>query len=79
MGFELHHGVRRGRIQVLPEVGGWLHVVEEFEKTHQYELRRFPGRTLILLIDFDGDAGRRQYVAARIPIDLRNRVFVLGV
>ncbi|MBI2687804.1 MAG: hypothetical protein HYX27_15950 [Acidobacteria bacterium] len=78
-GFALHQGVGSRRYQVLPEAGGWRHVLEAFEKTHQLELRRLPCRHLVLLIDFDGDTERREYVNGRIPADLRDRVFVLGV
>jgi hypothetical protein len=42
-------------------------------------MRRYPGRYVVLLLDFDGQADRSDRVKERIPEDLRSRVFLLGV
>lgn len=42
-------------------------------------MRSYPDRMLILLIDFDEQESRYQNVKSRIPGDLNDRVFVLGV
>lgn len=67
------------QIQVLPEAGGWSHVVNNFRKNHQDAMRLCPDRRLVLLLDFDGDGSRRSNIEARIPADLQDRVFLLGV
>ena len=36
-------------------------------------------RHVLALVDFDGDAGRRNEVLAVVPPDFHERVFVLGV
>jgi len=66
------------RIQVLPEAGGWMAVLDTFETDHVAKMDRFNERYMVLLIDFDGNAGRINYVKNRIPDRLRDRVFVLG-
>jgi len=66
------------RIQVLPEVGGWMAVLDTFLTDHVAEMDRFPERNLVLLIDFDGEEGRLNYAQSRIPGRLRDRVFILG-
>ena len=66
------------RIQVLPEVGGWGAVLNTFETDHIKGMERYPGRYMVLLIDFDSDEGRLNIAAERIPQHLRDRVFVLG-
>jgi hypothetical protein len=66
------------RIQVRPEAGGWIKVLERFESDYVPGMNRYPGRFLVLLIDFDGNAGRLNDATNRIPEQLRNRVFILG-
>jgi hypothetical protein len=67
------------RIQVLPEAGGWLSACERFTSEHVRGLREYPKRYFVLLIDFDGKNDRADKVRERIPEDLRDRVFLLGV
>ena len=66
------------RIQVLPEVGGWMAVLDTFLADHVAGMDRFPERYLVLLIDFDGDEGRLNYAMNEIPERLRDRVFIVG-
>ena len=77
--FQAHHAVNFTKTQVLPEARGWNRVVDDFEAVHCSELKRYPNRYLILLIDFDGDSARRQLVQSKIPEDIQGRVFVIGV
>ena len=77
-GFVVHDTVNSRLIQILPEAGGWRHVLEEFESVHLKELRIYPKRRILLLIDFDKRGDRRQVVAVRIPADVRGRVFLIG-
>jgi hypothetical protein len=67
------------RIQILPEVGGWLSVCERFVSEHVKGLREYPERYLVLLLDFDNQTDRAERVRERIPEDLVGRVFLLGV
>ena len=77
-GFELE--VRYGRrIQTQPEAGGWLAVCEIFLSEHVKEMRKFPERRLVLLLDFDNQSDRPDIVKEGVPEDLRDRVFLLGV
>jgi hypothetical protein len=74
-GLEVQH---YRRIQILPEVGGWLNVIETFLSEHVKGLREYPERRLVLLLDFDGQNDRPDWIKERIPQDLRCRVFLLG-
>lgn len=66
-------------IQILPNANGWGKVVEKFKKDHVLEMRQFPDRRMILLIDFDKNENRLSHIQKEIPPDIMNRVFVLGV
>ena len=76
-GFESHASVRDVHMRILPEARGWRRVLDEFDATHSSELKKYPNRFLVLLIDFDEDGARRQLVQSRIPADLLERVFGL--
>ena len=77
-GFLLDQSLANSRIQVLEEVGGWNEVLEHFLSEHVAEMERYPERSMVLLIDFDGDPTRLQYAKNRIPGHLTDRVYVLG-
>lgn len=66
------------RLQVLAPAGGWNRVFDAFESDHIREMERNSNRFMVLLIDFDGDAGRLQRSKGRIPPHLAERVLVLG-
>ena len=78
-GFLLHHQLNDRSIQVLPYVGGWQVVVEKFTKSFITTMRQYPQRRMVLLIDFDTNDDRFEYVSQHIPGDLKDRVFVLGI
>lgn len=67
------------RIQVLPEAGGWREVLERFSNNYVKKMERYPESFMILLIDFDGKEDRLAEAKAKVPDDLADRVFVLGV
>ncbi len=73
---EVWHG---RRVQVLVEVGGWSHVRDDFLDNQQNAMRRFPERRVVLLLGFDDTADRRSKLEERIPPELRDRVFLVGV
>ncbi|MGK7905071.1 MAG: hypothetical protein AB4352_27425 [Hormoscilla sp.] len=78
-GFILHPNLNSRAIQVLPPSGGWKKVLDDFQKVHALEMQNIPHRMILLLIDFDRDEDRLSYVESKIPEELRDRVFVLGV
>ncbi|MDL5054042.1 hypothetical protein QQ056_10870 [Oscillatoria laete-virens NRMC-F 0139] len=78
-GFLLHPKLNLRSIQVLPYVGGWKAVLEKFIKSFAPTMRQYPERKIVLLIDFDEQDNRRDYINQQIPDDLKDRVFVIGV
>jgi hypothetical protein len=77
-GFLLDQYLSNRKIQVLQEAGGWTQVLERFKSDHVVGMNRYPGRLMVLLIDFDGDQARLTRAKAQIPEPLTDRVFVLG-
>lgn len=78
-GFSLNLNLDSRRIQVLPPSGGWKAVIAEFETNHISAMRTYTKSRMILLIDFDDRENRLSYVKTKIPDDLKERVFILGV
>jgi hypothetical protein len=78
-GFILNSNINEPAIQVLPIANGWEKVVANFNDNHVAEMRKLSERTIVLLIDFDEQEDRLNYVMSQIPEDLHDRVFVLGV
>lgn len=77
-GFLLEHSLATRRMQILEEAGGWQEVLNRFKEDHVPEMDRYPGRFMVLLIDFDGREDRLIAARAAIPNHLKERVFVLG-
>jgi hypothetical protein len=65
-------------IQILHPADGWIKLLDKFESFHVLEMRTYPLRHIVLLIDFDDDANRLNRIKSRVPADLEDRVFVLG-
>lgn len=78
-GFLLNPQLNERSIQVLPYAGGWKVVIERFTKDFAPTMRQYPGRFFVLLIDFDEEESRFDYVKQQIPDDLIDRVFILGI
>jgi hypothetical protein len=79
-GFLLAPNLDDRAVKVLPLAKGWGKAVEEFKKEHASEMRQFPERMMVFLIDFDNNyKNRLSYVERYIPEELKARVFVLGV
>ena len=66
------------QVQVLPEAGGWLSVLECFQSDHVSPLERLTTRHMLLVIDFDTEPLRREKANEYIPAHLADRVFVIG-
>jgi|HubBroStandDraft_4_1064222.scaffolds.fasta_scaffold981346_2 hypothetical protein len=78
-GFHLQVDMARQRqMQVLPVAGGWMELLNRFKSEHVRAMDRCPSRFMVLLIDFDGRKNRLQSAKAAIPVQLADRVFVLG-
>jgi len=77
-GFRLDQHLLNWKIQVLEEAGGWSKVLELFKKDLIVGMNRYLGRSVVLLIDFDGHPERLTNAQAEIPEHLSERVFILG-
>jgi hypothetical protein len=66
-------------MRVLEVAGGWSRVLEDFESDEIAGMRKWGSRFMVLLIDFDGHHDRLEQAKGRIPDDLTDRVFILGV
>lgn len=76
-GFMLQVSTRQ--IQVFNPAGGWLKVIDDFESGYVAHLHSHADCVMVLLIDFDGHhEDRLRDVKARVPLELADRVFVLG-
>src|SRR5580704_8616679 len=62
-------------IQVLEAAGGWEAVLNRFASDHVADMEKYPGRHMVLLIDFDGKTDRLSYATGKILGHLRERVF----
>jgi hypothetical protein len=78
-GFLLCPNLNERAIQILPPRGGWMKVLEFFTKEHVPEMIKYKERQVVLLIDFDMDCDRFHYATSKIPNDLKERVFIIGV
>ena len=79
-GFVDHPAVNEQRVQVMPPAGGWLSVLETFEKEYVPKLRKsLPLGYVVLVVDFDGhETERRSLFATHIPEEIRDHVFLVG-
>ena len=71
--------VKDRQFQIEDVAGGWRRVMEVFLTDYASEMRKYPRRYTILLLDFDGHPEERlDWAREQIPEELRPRVFVLG-
>lgn len=78
-GFLLDPSLNQRAIHPLPVAGGWVKVREDVSATQVAQLRKYPERHLVLLIDFDEDVVERTRAFQEvIPDDVRDRVYLLG-
>jgi hypothetical protein len=79
VGFVLGVDTKHSRqIYILPVAGGWTQVLERFLTDEATDMEAWPHRYMVLLIDFDKDERRLDNATSRIPLSLRDRVFILG-
>lgn len=77
-GFLLDSSLRAERIQILSVAGGWRALLERLQRDYIRPLQIYTSRYMVLLVDFDNDLNRLEFVQKDIPSNLRSRVFVLG-
>ena len=77
-GFLLGDRMSTRQIQVLEAAGGWIEVLDRFKSDQVGGMNKYPGRFMVLLIDFDGKEDRLDKARAAIPDNLLDRVLVLG-
>ena len=77
-GFLLYQPLSVRQIYVLKEAGGWTQVLVRFKSDHVVGMDCYPGRFMVLLIDFDDKRERLTKAKAVIPEHLTERVFILG-
>jgi hypothetical protein len=70
--------LRARSIQVLTPAGGWGQVIERFKSDYVASMSQYTERFMVLLIDFDEQADRLDYVRRQIPDALKDRVFIIG-
>jgi hypothetical protein len=78
-GFLLDPNLNDSAIQILPPLGGWTKVLNFFKDNHVSGMYKYKDRMMLLLVDFDQDEKRLGNIKNKIPDDLKERVFVLGV
>jgi hypothetical protein len=78
-GFHLQVTRNFRQLQILKPAGGWTEVLKTFQVEHVNAMERWPTRSLVLLIDFDGRVDRLEKAKAVVPESLVDRVFILGV
>ena len=69
---------RANQIQILTPAGGWKKVVDRFLQDHEPFMNANAERFMVLLIDFDGHLDRFEQISQKIPVTLKDRVFILG-
>lgn len=78
VGFEKDYRVRGNAFQVVAPAGGWRKAIDKL-KTQYFELLELNVKSHVLvLIDCEGDADRISNAMAEVPIQIKDRVFIIG-
>lgn len=77
-GFMLHHEIDLRQTMILPASGGWPKVRETLLSEYVPTLRKYAGRHMVLVVDFDEQGDRHARMTDEIPDDVADRVFVIG-
>ena len=78
VGFKNHLAVNSRKMDVQNIAGGWLVAVTSVVEEHVPLMRKFPKRHVLLVIDFDGQFERRDYILTKIPADVQDRFYILS-
>lgn len=77
-GFINHFSVACDKISTEKPAGGWQKLIAMFSHEYADDVRKYPNRHVLLLLDLDGEPERYpEEILTRIPPDIKNRVFVL--
>lgn len=78
-GFIQHANLKTRAIQVLPQAGGWLEVLQAYLDEHVKSSMRYVDCHFVMLIDFDNHfPSRLQQFQNAIPAQYSNRTYVIG-
>ncbi len=77
-GFERDDRIKTRAIQVMPSAGGWLKVINKIRMDYVPKVRSNPYTHVVGIFDCDEEPGRIAEQIARIPEDVRDRIFLLG-
>lgn len=77
-GFLDHPNVLNGVVGVRAPANGWRKAWDVFEEEYVPLLRNSPFGHVVLVIDFDSDPNRAASLQSKVPVDLQDRVFVIG-
>jgi hypothetical protein len=66
------------QIRVLRSMGGWTKACQTFATEYVTLMKNYNNTHVVLLVDFDSRDDRLEQVQETIPLELRDRVFVLG-
>lgn len=78
-GFLLHQEINQRTVQIRNPAGGCEKVLKKFQTDYLDGMKKYPCRIMLFLIDFDKKNERLKYIRSKIPQELADRVFVLGV
>jgi hypothetical protein len=78
-GFLQVRSVNYNSLQVLDLARGWSKAFDSITDSYATRMRKYSECRIVLLIDFDYDTDRLEKNKNRIPVDLFDRVFVIGV
>ena len=77
-GFVKHFAVAVNKILIEKPAGGWLELLKIFSQEYESDVRKYPNRYVLLLLDLDGDQERSEEIFTnRIPDEIKDRVFIL--
>lgn len=78
-GFKSHWAVAERDLIVLPEAGGWMAVLDVFNRDVAPVMRKNTALYTVLVLDFDEEGDdRRAFCVGRVPDDLISRTFLIG-
>jgi len=71
-------GLRSRSVDVEPVAGGWGAAREALGRLCR-TMRTFSGRNVLVLVDFDQSETRHEEMLRDIPVEYKDRVYILGV
>ena len=78
VGFEKDDRIRARAIQIVAPAGGWVKALEKLEVDYFTLLRSNQNSHVLVLIDCDAKSNRINNAFAKVPSEIKERVFILG-